>query len=86
MHLAVATGTPVVALFGPTVREFGFYPFRARAEVLERDLWCRPCTAHGSAHCPLAHHNCLETIVPSEVMDAMARLRAESAAEEERPA
>ena len=27
LHLAEALGTPVVALFGPTVREFGFAPF-----------------------------------------------------------
>ena len=29
LHLATAMGTPVVALFGPTVTEFGFGPLRA---------------------------------------------------------
>ena len=28
MHLATAVGTPVVALFGPTVEQFGFFPYR----------------------------------------------------------
>jgi heptosyltransferase-2 len=75
MHLAVAVQTPVVAMFGPTVREFGFYPFRARAEVLEQDIWCRPCSAHGGPRCPLGHHRCLEEITPEEVVMAMERVR-----------
>ena len=29
MHLATALQVPVVAIFGPTVQEFGFYPFHA---------------------------------------------------------
>ncbi|HJS47025.1 MAG TPA: glycosyltransferase family 9 protein, partial [Gemmatimonadales bacterium] len=67
MHMATAVGTPVVALFGPTVRQFGFFPYRARALVLERELSCRPCTFHGSARCPLGHHRCLRDISPEEV-------------------
>ena len=35
MHLATAVGTRVVALFGPTVRQFGFFPYRSPATVLE---------------------------------------------------
>jgi ADP-heptose:LPS heptosyltransferase len=37
MHMATAMRTPVVTLFGPTVRAFGFGPYRAPATVLERD-------------------------------------------------
>lgn len=62
MHMATASGTPVVALMGPTVRQFGFYPYQARATVLERALDCRPCTAHGGPSCPLGHHHCLTQI------------------------
>jgi heptosyltransferase-2 len=43
MHLATAIGTPVVALFGPTVEAFGFFPYHAKAAVLQIDLPCRPC-------------------------------------------
>jgi heptosyltransferase-2 len=76
MHMATAVGTPVVALFGPTVEQFGFFPYRARSLVLERDLACRPCTAHGSSRCPLGHHRCLVDIVPDEVAAAVRRLTA----------
>ena len=52
MHIATAVGTPVIALYGPGVEQFGFFPGQAAAKVRERDLYCRPCSAHGSARCP----------------------------------
>jgi heptosyltransferase-2 len=67
MHMATAVNTPVIALFGPTVRAFGFFPYSPRAVVLERDLYCRPCTAWGGDICPLGHHRCLRDILPDEV-------------------
>jgi lipopolysaccharide heptosyltransferase II len=71
MHMATATRTPVVALMGPTVSAFGFYPYRARARVLERDLPCRPCSRQGGARCPLGHHRCLLEIDPATVAAAV---------------
>src|SRR5438874_6782673 len=59
MHMATGVGTPVVALFGPTVGRFGFFPYAAGPAVLERALDCRPCSATGTAACPLGHHRCL---------------------------
>src|SRR3989449_639768 len=74
MHMATGVGTPVVALFGPTVGQFGFFPYRARAAVLERALDCRPCSATGTAACPLGHHRCLADITPEDVAAAVERL------------
>lgn len=71
MHLATAVATPVVALFGPTVEQFGFFPYRADAVVLERDLPCRPCSSKGGPRCPLGHHRCLEEIMPDEVLQKL---------------
>ncbi|HVH67873.1 MAG TPA: glycosyltransferase family 9 protein [Gemmatimonadales bacterium] len=71
MHMATAVGTPVVALFGPTVGQFGFLPYRARSVVLERPLDCRPCSSTGTAVCPLGHHRCLQDIMPEEVAAAV---------------
>ena len=60
LHLAQATGTPTVALFGPTVPAFGFGPRGPRDRVVEVDgLDCRPCSRHGPARCPLGHHRCM---------------------------
>jgi heptosyltransferase II len=76
MHLATAVGTPIVALFGPTVRAFGFFPYRARSVILERDLPCRPCSAQGGPRCPLGHHHCLREITPEMAIAAVRSLSA----------
>jgi heptosyltransferase-2 len=74
MHMASGVGTPVVALFGPTVEQFGFFPYRARATVLQRNLDCRPCSTMGGPRCPMGHHRCLVDISPGEVATAVERL------------
>ena len=74
MHMATGVGTPVVALFGPTVRAFGFFPYHARATVLAQDLPCRPCSTMGTARCPLGHHRCLVDLLPAQVAAAVERL------------
>ena len=71
MHIAEACGVPVIALFGPTVRQFGFAPWRKESVVIERDLPCRPCSLHGTARCPKGHHRCLREITPEDVHRAI---------------
>src|SRR3989304_6567858 len=71
LHMAGALGKPVVALFGPTVEEFGFTPLNNQSLVLSKDLPCRPCSLHGSNRCPLGHHHCMNTIQPDEVFEAV---------------
>lgn len=62
MHLAWAQRTPVTALFGPTVRELGFFPRGDSAKVFEVALECRPCGLHGPQRCPKKHHRCMADI------------------------
>jgi lipopolysaccharide heptosyltransferase II len=73
MHMATAVRTPAVALFGPTVRHFGFFPYTGRAEVIELGLSCRPCSSKGGPECPLGHHRCMRDITPSQVYQAVTR-------------
>jgi lipopolysaccharide heptosyltransferase II len=71
MHIADATGTPLVAIFGPTSKELGFYPIGEKAVVIEIfGLSCRPCSLHGDKTCPKIHHHCMEQITPKEVYQA----------------
>lgn len=70
MHLATALRVPVVAVFGPTVQAFGFYPFQAVARVVSHPLSCRPCTTKGSNCCPRGHHDCMRRIAPEQVVAA----------------
>ncbi len=72
LHLATAMGTPVVALFGPTVTEFGFGPMRAGDVALGVDgLLCRPCSSHGPPQCPLGHHRCMRELTVAAVFAAI---------------
>ncbi len=73
LHLATAVRRPVIALVGPTVAAFGYFPYGVPAEVLERPLPCRPCTPAGSHHCPLGHHRCMIEIEPDAVAAAVER-------------
>jgi heptosyltransferase-2 len=68
MHMATACGAPTLALFGPTTRELGFFPYGPGHRVLEKDLACRPCGLHGGRSCPEGHFLCMRLISTQEVM------------------
>jgi len=71
MHLASARHRPVVALFGPTTRELGFFPFGSKSRVIEHEsLDCRPCTHIGLPACPLGHFRCMRELEVPRVVDA----------------
>ena len=68
LHLASAMNTPTIAVFGPTVPEFGFGPLADASAVMGRDdLACRPCDRHGPQKCPLGHWRCMREISPEQV-------------------
>lgn len=72
MHLAVAVGTPVVAIFGATVPAFGFYPYGDRDRVVEiTGLSCRPCGIHGGQQCPIGTFVCMKEIRAETVYEAV---------------
>lgn len=60
LHLAGASGSPVVAFFGPTHPADGFmvYP----GIVVQKALACRPCALHRVEVCALGHRSCGEDL------------------------
>ena len=71
-HVASAVGTPVVAIFGPTVPAFGYTPFGALNRIVEVEgLSCRPCDRHGPQVCPLKHHRCMKDLPAERVVAAV---------------
>jgi heptosyltransferase-2 len=69
VHLASATGTPTVEIYGPTAPIFGFAARAAWSRIVEPDpLDCRPCHHHGPPACPLGHHRCMREISISKVL------------------
>ncbi len=72
MHTASATGTKVIALFGSTVKEFGFAPYNCSNLILENNsLTCRPCSHIGRSDCPKKHFDCMKSIKPEFVFEKL---------------
>ncbi len=73
LHIANAVKTDVFAIFGPTVKRLGFYPYRKKDKIIEVNFDCRPCGTHGGKKCPLGHHNCMRLITPEYVFYLISR-------------
>jgi hypothetical protein len=62
-------GTRVIAIFGSTVPEFGFYPYGKNDVIFQtHNLACRPCGIHGRKKCPIKTFDCMERIEEIEVV------------------
>jgi len=74
LHMAQAMKTPVVAVYGPTTRELGFFPLPGNSKVAEIDISCRPCTQKGLHSCPKKHFRCMIDLKPEIVSNLAAEL------------
>ncbi len=75
MHVACARQRKVVAIFGSTVKEFGFAPDGTESVLIENNsITCRPCSHIGRAECPKGHFKCMNDIGIDEVYTASLRL------------
>ena len=78
MHIATAFDVPTLAIFGPTTRELGFFPYGAGHRVMEvKGPPCRPCALHGGKKCPLGHFKCMRDILPERVFENAKEMLAE---------
>ena len=71
LHLAQAFKKPVVGIYGPTVKELGYFPMEVNSVVVEKPVSCRPCTHMGLDHCPKKHFHCMNTIDSADVIEAV---------------
>jgi lipopolysaccharide heptosyltransferase II len=68
MHTACAVKVPIIVVFGSTVKEFGFVPYRTKNLILENKfLTCRPCSHIGRDSCPKDHFKCMNELTPQLV-------------------
>ncbi len=75
MHLASLLQIPTVAIFGSTVREFGFFPIYEKSIIIENEnLKCRPCSHIGRSECPEKHFNCMNKIEPDLIFSKTVEL------------
>ncbi|MBS4029393.1 MAG: lipopolysaccharide heptosyltransferase II [Ignavibacteriales bacterium] len=72
LHIAAARKKNVIAIFGSTVEEFGFFPYRTNAKILQvENLDCRPCSHIGLEECPKGHFRCMKDISMEMVVNAV---------------
>jgi heptosyltransferase II len=75
LHIANSVSTDVIAFFGSTVREFGFYPYGKRDIVFEIDgLKCRPCNNHGMDYCKIKSFDCMNKISEQNIIEKITEL------------
>lgn len=72
LHAAMAVGTPVVALFGPTDEKQ--FEFGEGDSCLTVDLACRTCRPHGSLRCPEGDWRCMPEITVDMVEEAVMKV------------
>ena len=70
MHLASGLATPVLALFGPTCREWGFFPAGECDCVLQASVACRPCSLHGKTGTTCGQ-KCMRALTPELVEEKL---------------
>ncbi len=65
MHTASTCKVPILAVFGSSVKEFGFIPYNCKYLILENNqIDCRPCSHIGKDKCPKKHFNCMKELTP----------------------
>lgn len=77
MHLAAASGKPLISIWGGTVPELGFAPENHDAPhvlIQNNTLNCRPCHSKGLPECPLGHFNCMRQLETETILAAAKRL------------
>tara|TARA_R110000868_G_scaffold380784_1_gene646839 strand:+ start:11936 stop:12955 length:1020 start_codon:yes stop_codon:yes gene_type:complete len=73
MHVAGALSIPLVVVYGSTTPKFT-PPLSLKLASLTLELPCSPCFKR---ECPLQHMNCLNQLMPVQVIDALASFQDE---------
>ena len=71
MHVAGALDVPLVALFGPTHPDQGFWPGYRSGRFIHSGVDCSPCSLHGSLPCKKQNRMCMDDISWEEVLKTL---------------
>ncbi len=74
MHIAAALDKPQIALYGATHSKLGFRPLNDKAVIIQKNLFCQPCSLHGSESCPKNHFYCMKSITTEDLFTSFKKL------------
>jgi heptosyltransferase-2 len=74
LHLAVFLKKPVIVLLGPTIEGFGYVNAQDKTFVFSRDIYCRPCSVHGTRDCRYKDYKCFMEIDRTAVAACISEL------------
>lgn len=67
MHVSAAVGCNIVAVYGSSSPKYT-PPLTDKLAMVHKDIECRPCFKR---ECPLGHMDCLNSLLPSRVIEAL---------------
>jgi len=71
VHASEALDVPVAMVMGPTNAQTGGGTLLDRSVVIEKDIWCRPCSQNGKRPCYRSQQYCMTKISTSDVHRAI---------------
>lgn len=74
MHIAAARQIPIIAIFGSTVTELGFTPYKTNHIIIQKPIECRPCSHIGLSKCPKKHFLCMKSITATDILVGISKL------------
>ncbi len=78
MHIAAATGTPVISIFGPSNADaWGPWPIGGQSSILRSQVECSPCSYIGhsiGAREGCAARSCMKLVCSEQVLEAARRI------------
>ncbi len=84
LHMAMSVDSPVIALFGATAKEWGFFPLGRKDILLTGTKRCSPCSLHGKKNnCPY-NYACINDITLEDVLKALEIIENTEIIEEEK--
>ena len=70
MHIAAATNTPLIAIYGASSSTYT-PPLSDKAKKIQLDMHCSPCFKR---ECVFKHYNCLKQITPETIWQTIKKI------------
>ena len=70
-HIAEALGKNVSMILGPTSSQTGANIILKESKIIEKNIWCRPCSQNGKRKCYRTKQFCMDLITVNDVYNSI---------------